>query len=115
MTAQTPENSGAEKQTAEIEKTVEAIEKQEAVLENAEGTPQEKAEQEKYNALLARFDSLTGRLDSIESKLNEPTVPAPVAKETSAPVVDKEVVVAVEGDASATDGKPKKRRLGAWG
>jgi hypothetical protein len=98
----------------EIDATIQAVDKQEIVVEKAEGTPKEKEEQDKYAALLAKFDTLTERLNAIDSRLAEPTVPAPPAKE-AAPVVDNGATPVVEETVTTDGGKPKKRRLGAWG
>lgn len=98
----------------EIDATIQQVEKQETAVEKAEGTSKEKEEQEKYNALLAKFDALTERLDSMDKRMAEPTVPAPPVKET-APVVDNGATPVVEAQPGADGGKPKKRRLGAWG
>lgn len=115
MTTSTdPGNAETGKVQKEIQETIVEVEKQEVAVEKAEGTPKEKEEQDKYIALLAKFDALTGRLDAIDSRLAEPTVPAPPAKE-AAPTVDNGEVTVVEAPPSDDSGKPKKRRLGAWG
>jgi len=98
----------------EIDATIQAVEKQEVAVEKAEGTPKEKEEQDKYIALIAKFDTLTERLDAIDKRLAEPTVPAPEAKGAPAPV-DNGAETVVVAEVPEDGGKPKKRRLGAWG
>lgn len=112
MSTPTPENNPAEVTNAEIEAAQTAIDKQEEKVENATTKEEEKKESEKLDQLVEKFDALIERMGNIETRLNEPTVPAPEAKQETPPVSAQPVG---EVTTSEPEAKPKKRRLGAWG
>jgi hypothetical protein len=111
----TPTNPGTEPTTAEIEKAVEDIEKQEERVDNAPTAEVEAKEKATLETLMERYDTMLERLDSIDKRLSEPTVPAPAHKTPEVVPAAETTVEGANETPPADGGKPKKRRLGAWG